>query len=223
MKWPLVHIEHVVSRTDRGDDLFSDLNLTLEPGRSALIIGGAGSGKTRLAELLMGLRFPVSGKIDLFGESLRKRRYGTIRRIRRRIGGVGGPFALVNSLTVAENLTLPLVIAGEKQKVIKERLSNFLAEFGLMSNAGQYPSTLTRVENALVLLARASIAHQPLLLIDEPAAGLDPATSAKVYDYLIKASLSGRSMLILSSQLLPIDIPNCDKYAFHKGEVACFE
>lgn len=223
MKWPLVQLEHVTARTDRGEELFVDLNLTLEPNKSALIIGEAGSGKTRLVELLLGLRFPTGGRIDLFGETLRRRRKRRIRRIRRKIGGVGGPFGLVSSLTVAENISLPMIIAGEKGKVLQERLSRLLSEFGLLNQAAHYPSTLSRVEHTLVQLARASIANQPLIVIDEPAAGLDPKTSAKVYDYLVKASLSGRSMLILSSQLLPVDIPGCDKYAFTKGALACFE
>jgi ABC-type multidrug transport system ATPase subunit len=222
MDWPLLHLEHVTARTDRGEDLFVDLNLKLEPNRSAVIIGEAGSGKTRLVELVVGLRYPDSGRIDLFGETLKRRRPGLVRRIRRRIGGVGGPFALIPSLTVAENICLPLIIAGEKERVVRERLTKLLTEFGLLNQGTRYPSTLSRVEHTLVQLARASIANQPLLLIDEPAAGLDPKTSAMVYDYLVKASLSGRSMLILTSQLLPVEIPNCDQYAFLKGVLECF-
>jgi ABC-type multidrug transport system ATPase subunit len=222
MDMPLILMEHVSVHNERGEDLFSDLSLKLEPNRSAVIIGAAGTGKTRLVELLIGLRHANSGRVEVFGETLKRRRYGIKRRIRRKIGGVGGPFALIPSLTVSENVSLPLILQGEKERVLKERLAHFLAEFGLLAQANQRPLTLSRVEHTLVQLARASIAHQPLMIIDEPAAGLDPRTSAMVFDYMVKASLAGRSMLILTSQLLPVDIPNCDQYAFVKGTLECF-
>ena len=213
---PLIEFDNIYMRTDRGEDLFRGLKFTLQNGRSAVIIGGAGSGKTTLVELMVGLSFPVSGKVTLFGETMRRRRR-VIRKTRLKIGGVGGPFGLIDSLTVAENILLPLILIGERKQVRRERLTHLLGEFSLLNQAGQYPPSLTRVESALVMIARASIANQPLMVIDEPAAGLDQKTYLKTLEYLVKASLAGRSMLILASEKPPIELPHTDYYTLSGG------
>lgn len=212
---PLVELENVCARTDRGEEIFGSLNFSLLPGHSAVIVGGAGTGKTTLVELLLGKRSPACGTIKLFGESISKR--SAIRRARRKIGGVGGSFGLISTLTVEENILMPLIISGERSSLQKERLSNLLAEFDLLKQARQYPSSLTRVEYTLVQIARASIASQPLMLIDEPSAGLDSKTYLHVVEYLHRASLFGRSMLIVASERPPLDIPNSSYYTIANG------
>jgi putative ABC transport system ATP-binding protein len=137
--------------------------------------------------------------------------------VRGRIGGVGGPFELVPSLTVAENITLPMVIHAERKKIQRERLLKMLSEFSLLKLAAKYPSHLTRVENTLVQFARAFAANQPLVIIDEPSAGLDPATYERVFEYLVKVSLSGRSMIMLVSQEPPGKLPHSRDYRLING------
>ena len=220
MKEPVVELENIHMRTDRGGHVFRDLSLKIEPEQSAVIVGPSGCGKTSLAELLVGLRFPQSGSVRLFGEDIRKRRRRVIRKARKRIGGVGGPFGLLPSLTVSENITLPLVIAGERQKLQRERLLRMLSEFSLLKVAGKYPENLTRVEYSLVQFARAAIANQPLIIIDEPSAGLDPKTYRRVFEFLVKVALSGRSMLILASEPIGREIPGAITYNLVNGELA---
>ncbi len=215
MKEPVVELSGIHLRTDRGGYVFRDLSLTLQSGESAIVSGSSGSGKTMLAELLVGLRRPDRGTIHLFGQQLRARR--RVRKLRRKIGGVGGPFGLVPSLTVAENITLPLVIGAERRKVRRERLLRMLSEFSLLKLASKYPRHLTRVENTLVQFARATIANQPLLIVDEPSAGLDPPTYQRVCEFLVKIGLSGRSMLILASQEPPGRIPGCRRHCLTNG------
>lgn len=215
MNGPLVELENVCARTDRGEEIFRSLSFALPQGQSAVIVGGAGSGKTTLVEMLLGLRMPASGKIEMFGEPLKRR--GAIRRARRKIGGVGGPFSLISALSVAENILMPLIIAGERASIQRERLTRLLGEFNLTKQAKQYPSSLTRVEYTLVQIARASVASQPLMLIDEPSAGLDPKTYLRVLEYLHKASLFGRSMLIVASERPPLEMPNSSCYLISDG------
>ncbi len=215
MDGPLIELENVCAYTDRGEEIFHSLNFSLPQGRSAIIVGGAGSGKTTLVELLLGMRKPVSGKVEMFGEPLKRR--SAIRRTRRKVGGVGGPFSLISTLTVADNILMPAIIAGERGSIQQERLLKLLGEFNLVPEARQYPSTLTRVEYTLVQIARASITSQPLMLIDEPSAGLDTKTYLRVLEYLHKASLFGRSMLILASEKPPMEIPNSSCYTITDG------
>ncbi|MCX6835908.1 MAG: ATP-binding cassette domain-containing protein [candidate division Zixibacteria bacterium] len=216
MKEPVVELTDIHLRADRGGFVFRGLNLTIESGQSAVIIGPSGSGKSTLAELLIGLRRADQGRVCLFGHELKKHRH--FRRVRRHIGGVGGPFALVPSLTVAENISLPLVLNAEPRNVQRERLFRILSEFSLLKLAGKYPNQLTRVENTLVQFARAAIANQPLMLIDEPSAGLDSANYQRVTEFLVRMAVSGRSLLILASQTPPGEIPGSRAY-FLRNEV----
>jgi ABC-type lipoprotein export system ATPase subunit len=217
MDEPVVELRNVSLRSDRGQILFRDLDFTLERGESAIIYGGSGSGKTLLAEMLLGLRFPEDGTVTVLGQEIRRRRKRRIRRVRGRIGGVGGPFELVPSLTVAENITLPMVIHAERKKIQRDRLLKMLSEFSLLKLAGKYPRHLTRVENTLVQFARAFAANQPLVIIDEPSAGLDPASYERVFEYLVKVCLSGRSLLMLVSQEPPGKLPNSRDWRLVNG------
>lgn len=212
MKEPVVELTDIHLRVDRDRPLFRGLSLKLESGQSAVISGPSGSGKTSLVELMIGLRVPEKGQVVLFGQSLIPPRRRAIREVRRQIGGVGGPFGLVPSMTVSENITLPLVLNAEPKRGVQERLFRMLSEFSLLKLAGKYPNQLTRVENTLVQFARAAVASQPLILVDEPAAGLDTGSFQRVFEFLIKMALSGSSMLILASQPPPGEIPNSRTY-----------
>lgn len=215
----IVELNNVDLSYRRGGEIFRNLEFRLEPGQTAVISGGPGSGKTSLAELLVGTRFAQSGSVEVFGEILRPHRRRAINRVRQKIGGVGGLFGLVPSYTVAENITYPLVVAGLRKRHRKERLFKMLTEFSLLKKAADYPHTLTRVEKTLVQLARASVAEQPLLVIDEPMAGLDQATAARVFEYLVRASHSGRTMILLTSDRPAGEIPNCTYHQISGGSL----
>jgi putative ABC transport system ATP-binding protein len=215
----IIELSNVYLKSDRGADLFRDLNFKLESGRSAVIQGPPGSGKTSLIDLMLGRRFADKGAVELFGNLIRKRRARQTNRIRRKIGGVGGPFELMPSLSVAENIVFPLVLAGERKRIQRERLLKMLSEFSLLKQAGERPDKLTRVEKTLAQFARASIANQPLLIIDEPSAGLDSKTFARISEYLVNVSLSGRSMIILTSEALEEKLPNCSYHRIQAGAI----
>ncbi len=215
----LLELTNINVDTDSGEQLFRNLSFRLLAGRSAVLLGGAGSGKTVLVQLLVGGRAPVTGTVEVFGEMVRKGRNSVVRRIRRKIGGVGGIFELMPNLTIAQNIEFPLIIDNVPQKQRKERVVKSLADFSLLKYAAMYPRTLTRVQNILVQIARGSIANQPLLIIDEPFAGLDQTTYTRVMEHLEHVSLSGRSLLVLTSTPLPQFLPNCDQYHFRDGEL----
>ena len=216
----LVELHNVVLRSDRGGSVFKDLTFSLEAGHSAMIAGGSGTGKSSLLDLILGKKAPQAGSVEVFGKMLNAKSKGQLRRIRRRIGGVGGPFGLIPTMTVSENILLPLVIAGERTVTQKERLVRTLSELSLLSHASEYPAQLTRVQATLVQIARSTIANQPLVLIDEPSAGLDRATVALVFEFLFKVAASGRSLVIVSSEMPPHELPNAKKYTITDGVLA---
>ena len=213
----IVELQNVYLGSGRGEPVFRNLDLTLRAGRTAVVTGGPGSGKTSLASLLMGVEFADEGLVEVFDEVLRPRRRLAINRVRRLIGGVGGMFELVPSMTVTENIVFPLVIAGVAKKTRQSKLLKMLTEFSLLKKASDYPHTLTRVERTLVQFARSSVADQPLMIVDEPAAGLDQSTTERVFEFLSRSSLSGRSLLILCSEAPVHDLPHSDRYHISDG------
>lgn len=215
----IVEIHNVFLKSDRSTQIFKNLNFKLTSGRSAIIQGSAGSGKSSLVELLIGLRRADSGSVVVLGESISGWGSHKINRLRRKIGGVGGLFELIPTYTVAENITFPLILTGERSKARKEKLLKMLSEFSLIKQAGEYPRKLTRVERTLVQFARASIGNQPLMIIDEPSAGLDSRTYDRIHQYLVKSSYSGRSMIVLTSETGGEIIPNTDYYQLKSGEL----
>ncbi len=215
----VIELDNLYLKSDRGEQIFSDLNFRLEANHSAVITGAAGSGKTCLVELLVGLRRAESGSVELFGENVKPRSHRLMKKLRGKVGGVGGIYTLVPSYTVAQNVVYPLIVSGERRRLRFERLHKMLTEFSLVKQAGEYPQSLTRVEYTMAQFARASINNQPLLIVDEPSAGLDPATFDRIYDYLVKTSVSGRSMLILTSSDLGRELPNTDYYQIEDGRL----
>jgi len=215
----IVELNNVYLRSDRGVDLFRDLSFKLTAGQSAVIHGPPGSGKTSFIDLLLGQKFAEKGAVEMFGKVMRAGRGRQTNRIRQKIGGVGGSFELAPSFTVAENIVFPLVLAGEKKRVQTERLMKMLSEFSLLKQAGEHPDKLTRVEKTLAQFARASIANQPLIIIDEPTAGLDSRTFDRIFEYLVKVSMSGRSMIILTSEKIEQRLPNCSYHNIAGGEL----
>ena len=211
----VVEIHDLGLKTIRGEQIFRKLNLILQANRSVVITGAAGSGKSSLVKLLVGMSRPDSGTIKVFNQVLKKKR--VIRNTRRRIGGVGGIFQLMPTFTVAENIVFPLIVSGVHKKQRREKLMNALAEFSLLKKINDYPEQLTRVEKTMVQFARATIANQPLIIIDEPSAGLDKNTYERIVDYLVKVSLSGRSMIILTSEVPSKSLPNTDYYQINGG------
>ena len=213
----IVELNNVYLRSSRGYEVFRDLNFKLLAGHSAIIHGTAGSGKSSFIEMLIGRQFSESGSVEVFGNLITSCKKGFIKKNRRKIGGVGGIFSLVPSYTVADNISLPLILSGARRKSRNDRLSEILTEFSLLKQAKEFPANLTRVENMLVQFARASIAHQPLLIIDEPLAGFDQKTYQRLYDYMFKLAVSGLSLIIVSSEELENKLPNCQSYRINDG------
>ena len=216
----IVELNNVFVDSDRGEEVFKNLNLRVPVGRSAMIVGGAGSGKSVLLELLIGKRAVDSGSVEVLGENVNPRRRRKLTRLRRKIGGVGGLYELIPSYTVAQNVAFPMVINGVRRKTQRERLMKVLAEFSLLKQARVYTDSLTRVERTLVQFARATVANQPLILVDEPLAGLDAATYAELNDHLVRVSLSGRTVIMVTSDIPNQELANADYYEIKDGALA---
>lgn len=214
---PIVELIDITLTSDAGWGVFNGLNLAVNSGETAIIIGPTGSGKTSLAELLNGVRRPDSGTVLMFGKPVNVRRKSRLATMRRKIGGVGGQYRLISHQTVYENLQAPLIIRGETASRRKQKINQTLDDFNLGAKRRDRARTLSRGEQIIAMLARAVVATPPLLLIDEPLAGLDLETAGKVLDSLKRLAVAGYTMIILTTGRTGLEIPEAKEYYILDG------
>jgi ABC-type ATPase involved in cell division len=213
----IIEMMAVALATDTGFSILRDFNFTLFPGETAVITGSAGTGKTFLSELIIGRQKPQAGSIIVFGQNMVS---GTERQkaaVRRRIGGIGGIFDLLPFDSVGTNLLYPLILRGESRSACRTKLNQILAQFNITVRKSHRVTALTRSEKVKVLLARAIIADQPLLLIDEPLDRLGAAAAEEINSILKRLSVSGYTMLLLTTGQTALAIPGAQEYRLHEG------
>jgi putative ABC transport system ATP-binding protein len=175
------------------------IDLTIEPGEYVSIMGPSGSGKSTLLHLLGLLDRPTSGQYLLDGDdvgSLDETRQARIRQ--RRIGFVFQFFHLIPRLTAAQNVELPLVLAGLTPHERRERVGRALESFGLSDRSDHRPDQLSGGQRQRVAIARATILEPKVMLTDEPTGNLDRKTGREVVALLEKLWESGLTLLIVT-------------------------
>jgi putative ABC transport system ATP-binding protein len=161
------------------------VSLQVEQGEFVAIMGASGSGKSTMLHLLGGLDLPTSGDviIDGIGVSALDEEHRTLTR-RAKTGFVFQFFNLIPLLSVAENVALPFLIAGESASRHRERVDELLTMVGLGDKAGHRPDQLSAGEQQRVALARALATGPAILLADEPTGNLDYTTGTEILDLL---------------------------------------
>jgi len=161
------------------------LSFAVERGEVVALVGASGSGKTTLLNLISGIDSPDSGSVRLDGievTALAEPERTLLRR--RRIGFVFQFFNLIPTLTVAENVALPLELLGETDTLAQQRATDLLQDVGLGGLAPRYPETLSGGEQQRAAIARA-LAHRPaVLLADEPTGNLDEDSGGRIIELL---------------------------------------
>ncbi|WP_282338874.1 MULTISPECIES: ABC transporter ATP-binding protein [Pseudomonas] len=180
------------------------LDLDIRRGEILAVVGGSGSGKSVLLRTLIGLNRPSAGSVRVFGEDLLTLPEQRRSQLERRFGVLFQQGALFSSLTVIENIALPLIEHAGLSRASAERLAAVkLALAGLPANAGdKYPASLSGGMIKRAALARALALDPDILFLDEPTAGLDPIGAA-AFDQLI---LTLREALGLSVFLVTHDL-----------------
>ena len=180
--------------------ILDDINLAIDAGETAAIVGASGSGKSTLLGLLAGLDVPTAGSVNIFSEpmfSLDEDGRAALRA--RTIGFVFQSFQLLPHLTALENVLLPLELTGRapEGETPVEAARNLLDRVGLGKRLSHYPKTLSGGEQQRVALARAFVLRPPLLLADEPTGSLDANTGEGVIELMFELNRERGSTLVL--------------------------
>lgn len=163
------------------------VDLTIKKGELRLLMGPSGSGKTTLISIITGILMQDSGDCLMKGVDMNRLPDQERTRYRgQHIGFVFQLFNLIPSLTIDENITVPLLLNGVDRKEANARAADLLKEFGMGDKLGMYPRNLSGGQQQRVAIARA-LAHSPELIVcDEPTSFLDHETGTKIMELLKK-------------------------------------
>ncbi len=173
-----------------------DVNLSIESGQFAAIIGTSGSGKSTLLNMLGGLDTPTSGSVKVENKSLETMTKEQLTVFRRqRIGFIFQNYNLIPYLTAYENIVLPVRLDGKAEdRPFLDAVVHFLELDGKLSN---YPSHLSGGQQQRVAIARALVSKPAIILADEPTGNLDSRTSDKVVDLLKMTSKKFNQTIVM--------------------------
>lgn len=178
--------------------ILKDVTFRLEPGSFTTIMGPSGSGKSTLLHLLAGLDVPSAGEVLLAGHSLGAVDEDTRTALRRQhIGFIFQFFNLLPELTVEENVSLPLRIAGMEPTGHRDRVEDLLRRLGLERLRDRVPSRLSGGEMQRVSIARALVTEPLLLLCDEPTGNLSSKAGEETIELLRSAARDANATVLL--------------------------
>ncbi|MCD6497658.1 MAG: ATP-binding cassette domain-containing protein [Deltaproteobacteria bacterium] len=202
---PLLQVEHLVA--GYGDHVVvQDVSFTVMPGETVALVGSSGCGKSTILRCLVGLLEPMAGMVRLFGTELWSLSVTDRAPLLLQVGLVFQQGGLLGSLTVRDNLALPLELHRNLSDAVVDRIvAARLAQVGLSEAAWLKPSELSGGMRKRVAVARAVITDPKLLLADEPTSGLDPVVAAGIDEVLAGVrDAQQTSMLMVSHDMASV-------------------
>lgn len=195
MQQPIIDLQNVSVGYD-GEDVLSDVHLSLMPGSFTFVTGKSGAGKTTLLSMLYLIRKPYKGVLNVFGTNVNFSNRTTLANMRQRIGVVFQDFRLLDHLTVYDNIALPLRVRGMNEKEINRRVMELLRWIELHKNVYKPCSTLSGGEKQRVAIARAVINRPDILFADEPTGSVDAEIADKLMRLFVELNKVGTTVVI---------------------------
>ncbi|AUM74689.1 cell division ATP-binding protein FtsE [Paracoccus jeotgali] len=182
-----------------GGALLSNMTLTLPAGSFHFLTGPSGSGKTSFLRLCYADLLPDTGQLSAFGQDVAKLSRDGIAMLRRKIGVLHQDAQFLDHLPVAENIALPLSVAG--QQVDMQALKDLLGWVAMGGHARALPPSLSGGERQRAALARAVIMSPDMVMADEPTGNLDWEMSMRLLQLLVELNRSGKTILVATHDM----------------------
>ena len=201
----IIQVKNLVAKY--GEDVILDrISFEVYEGEIFVVLGGSGCGKSTLLKHMIGLIAPHAGQVIIDGDDISKCDEATLRKVLRKIGVLYQSAALFGSMTLAENVALPIkeytALPPDSITTLVRMKLNLV---GLGSYENHYPSEISGGMKKRAGLARAMALNPKILFFDEPSAGLDPVTSAELDNLIIHLNKSlGTTMVIVTHELQSI-------------------
>lgn len=184
---------------ERAVEVLRGVDLEVPTGAFVAVRGPSGSGKSTLLHLLGAMDTPTAGKLAINNVPLSSLSERALTELRSdRIGFVFQFFSLLPTLTAAENVLMPALIAGERPAATEQKVAELLELVGLTDRAGHLPSQLSGGEQQRVALARALLRDPDVLLADEPTGNLDRANATVVLELLRRVADNGQTVVMVT-------------------------
>jgi phospholipid/cholesterol/gamma-HCH transport system ATP-binding protein len=217
---PLIHLESVTKTFEHS--VLRGVTLHAPEGHIYGLIGAGGAGKSVVVKAIAGLVSPDGGEIVVNGREVLSMTLAELATHRRNIGMVFQNNALFDFMSIGDNVAFPLRrLQRLSEREIGERVAERLARVGLPGFESRMPSGLSGGQKKRVGIARATITRAPIVLCDEPAAGLDPVTSQRIFDLLREEQRGAASTLLVVSSDIDRLLTITDRVGvLHDGQIA---
>ncbi len=217
---PAVALRHV-SKAFGALRVLDDVSLDVPAGRAICILGRSGTGKSVTLKHIVGLLQPDAGEVLVQGEDITQLSRADLARVRKRIGLLFQNAALFDSISVGENVAFPLRRHTKlPDDEIRARAQALLVQVGLDNEYDKMPADLSGGMKKRAGLARALVLDPPIVLADEPSAGLDPVTAGEIDQLLVSLNEQSHTTLIVVTHNIPSARVIGDELVFlHEGRV----
>ncbi len=195
------HVKRIYTTRLGGNkvEALRDVNFSVEEGEYVAVMGESGSGKTTLLNILASIDRPTSGEVVLNGKSTGSIRENELARFRREhLGFVFQDFNLLDSFSLADNICLPLVLAGQKYPQIEPKLKEVAGQIGITDLLEKYPFEVSGGQKQRAAVARAIITRPELLLADEPTGALDSRSTADLLGTFASIHEAGQTIVMVT-------------------------
>ncbi len=196
----MIEFQSVYKTYDTGSHALNDVNLHIDDGEFAFIVGSSGAGKSTFLKLIMREETPTSGEVIVNNFRLSRLRRKEVPFFRRTMGIVFQDFRLIDTMTVYDNVAFSMRVIGKSRREIRRRVPFVLQLVGLQEKGGRYPKELSGGEQQRVGLARALVNNPSLIIADEPTGNVDPQMSHDIVELLTQINEKGTTVLMVTHE-----------------------
>lgn len=215
----MIRFDQVFKRYSNGREALAGVTFNIESGALTFLTGHSGAGKSSILKLIALIERPTRGQVIVNSQNTSGVKPRGIPHFRRQIGVVFQDHKLLHDRPVADNVALPLVIAGVPRREIDKRVRAALDQVGLLGREKSLPLELSTGEQQRVGIARAVVAKPTLLIADEPTGNLDPELALEVMKLFKRFSDVGVTVVVASHDVHLIDQVGARRIVLSAGRV----